>query len=249
MPNCCNTTKLNCFSDYKMYNQNQQLTKNPKPNFYQQFGSDIRHYSVGGVHYQYTLEYPGIFSILNSCTWVKSAEWFQHQINSWTMRSPKVSSPLSSGNPFPETGDKNDPRAATCTSCSISLMDPEPRDEHAPTAHPCPHSCITANRCGEASSWASHHGRGNSRTELAMAPQPFGDTKGLLLVLVVTSNHPYLLLDCLYINLTPELPPLPSSPWSCPPCSFPPVLSFPSLLFIFSLYPYRKISFPPPPIM
>lgn len=76
MPNCCNTTKLNCFSDYKMYNQNQQLTKTPKPNIYQQFGSDIRHYSVGGVHYQYTLEYPGIFSILNSCTWVKSAEWY-----------------------------------------------------------------------------------------------------------------------------------------------------------------------------
>lgn len=77
MPNCCNTTKLNCLSDYKIYYQNQQLAKKPKPNFCQQFGSDIRHYSAGGAcYYQYTLGYPGIFSILNSHTWVQSAEWY-----------------------------------------------------------------------------------------------------------------------------------------------------------------------------
>lgn len=38
-----------------------------------------------------------------------------------------------------------------------------------------------------------------------------------------------------WIKLTPELLPLPCSPWSWPPCSFPPVLSFLSLLFVFRL--------------
>lgn len=162
----------------------------------------------------------------------------------WTTRRLKISSPLSSGNPFPETGDKNNPRAATRTSSSSSLMDPEPRDEHTPTAHPCPILALWQADVGGLHPEHPTLWEKNLRTELATGPYTFGDTKDLL-VLVVTSSHLCLLLYCLYISLIPELPPLPSFPWSCPPCSFPPVLAFLPLLFIFSLYPHSKTSFPP----
>lgn len=172
---------------------------------------------------------------------------FRHQINMWTTRRLKVSS-LSSGNPDPETRDKNNPRAATHTSSSNSLTDTEPHDEHTPIAHPCPYACAAASRCGWASSRASYHVGEKLEDWPGCGCSALWWYKDLL-GLVVTSSHLSLLLYCSYINLTPKLPPLPSSPWSCPPCSFPPVLAFLSLLFIFSLYPHSKTSFPPLPTM
>lgn len=46
-------------------------------NFCQWLESEIRYYPAAGVHYyQYTLRYPGIFSVLKSYTVVKYSEWY-----------------------------------------------------------------------------------------------------------------------------------------------------------------------------
>ena len=169
-----------------------------------------------------------MFSVLNSHTRVKSAEWsFSIRLTCEPWRAWK--SHLSSGNSFPDIGDKTSPRTATRTSSSHSLTDPELCDKHTHTEHSCPCSCTAASRHGGGfTSSIPPRQKKTSRTELAMAPQPFGDTKDLL-VLVVALSHLSLLLYCCYMNWTSELPLLPSSAWSCRPCSFPPMFSFTSL--------------------
>lgn len=194
-------------------------------NFCQCLESEIRYYSAAGVHYyQYTLGYPGIFSILKSYTVVKYSEWYLNirwTHEPWGGWKSNFFSPVAA---LFQSLETNLIPGLLPLDSPNSLMAAEPCDHHSPE-----HILLLFLHCS--SGGASTPWETNSRAELAVASQPFGENRSLL-VLVMASSHLSLLCYCFY-NLTPELLPLPCSPWSWPPCSFPPVLSLLSLLFVF----------------